>query len=108
MEFKDKPTQDAISQNRSQWRGCPTGPLNYKVIIEIGENTSMGFVEQAIIRVFNLERQQLAKLREQFIKNNRAECGTFSREIAETKASEFNGLANDNEHQLECFIEVSE
>ncbi len=108
MKFNDKSIQDTISPSSPQWRSEPTRPLNFKVVIEIGDKASMGFVEQAIIRVFALQSQQLAKVREQLIQHKRGECGIFSREIAETKASEFSGLANDNEYQLECFIEVSE
>lgn len=108
MEFNDKTTQDAALQSNSQWRTKPTRPLNYKVVIEINDKASMDFLEQAIIRVFALEPQQLARIKEQLRRHSRGECGVFSHEIAETKASEFNGLAKDNEHQLECFIEASE
>lgn len=113
MKTNDKSTQDAISRGSSQWRATPTRPLDFKVIIEIDERisvdvASMDFIEQAIIRVFAIQGVQLDKLREQFTQHKRAECGKFSREIAETKQAEFIELANDNEHKLECFIEVSE
>lgn len=105
MKIDDKSKASPLSNKKSRPQGTPLPPANYRVMIEIAQDSSAEFVEQVALRVFGLEKNKLTKLRTELLQDKRAECGVFVHEIAETKAAEVMGLANDNEHSLECFIE---
>ena len=105
MKFDDKPAASSLPESRSRSGADPLPPSKYRVVVIHNSKAPPDFVEQVMIRVFGLDRNSVVKMMSQMSKEGRAACGVFVREIAETKASEVEKLASDNECLLECVIE---
>ena len=109
MKKLDNLEPRSLTRNNSDAGGKIHPPANYRVVIENDDKNEelLEFIEQVLIRVFVLESNQVAKIRAELLQSGRVKYGAFAREIAETKVAEIMQLANDNELNLECFIEKS-
>lgn len=76
-------------------------PPLFHVAILNDDFTPMNFVISVLRLVLHLSREEAMLLTFRAHKNGQAACGAFSRDIAETKAQEINGLALRNGHPLQ-------
>lgn len=83
-------------------------PPLYKVVLMNDDYTPMEFVVHILEQFFHFGREQATQLMLTVHTKGRAVCGVFTRDIAETKASQVNEYARDNEHPLLCEIEVAD
>jgi ATP-dependent Clp protease adaptor protein ClpS len=81
-----------------------TPPL-YKVILFNDDYTPMDFVVEVLEKFFNLNRELATKIMLTVHTEGRAVCGVFTRDIAETKATQVNQYARESQHPLLCEIE---
>jgi ATP-dependent Clp protease adaptor protein ClpS len=83
-------------------------PPLYKVVMLNDDYTPMEFVVLVLQMFFNMDREKATRTMLTVHTAGRAVCGIFTRDIAETKASQVIRFARDNEHPLLCEIESSE
>lgn len=80
-------------------------PSLYKVILLNDDYTPMDFVIDVLESFFNFSREQSVKIMLQVHNSGQGICGTFTKDIAETKVMQVNNYARDNQHPLLCTME---
>lgn len=80
-------------------------PPLYKVILLNDDFTPMEFVVHVLEQFFNMNREQAVRVMLQVHTEGKGVCGTFTRDIAETKVAQVNTYARDNQHPLLCTLE---
>lgn len=93
---------DLVLQERKQETAPP--PL-YKVIMLDDDYTPMDFVIEVLEQFFNLSAEKATQLMMQVHTQGRAVCGTFTKDVAETKVAQVVRHAQECEHPLMCEIE---
>ncbi len=84
-------------------------PRLFQVVLINDDFTPMEFVVYIIQRFFNKSIEDAHLLMLDVHKKGAAQCGVFTREVAETKAMNVIQMARQNEHPLQCRVEpVSE
>ncbi len=83
-------------------------PPMYKVVMLNDDYTPMEFVVDVLEQFFRMNREQATRVMLKVHTEGRAICGTYTRDIAETKAAQVNQYARDNQHPLLCEIEASD
>ena len=81
-------------------------PSLYKVMMLNDDYTPMEFVVHVLESFFTMDREQATRVMLQVHKDGKANCGVFTRDIAETKAAQIIEYARQNEHTLICEIEA--
>ena len=67
--------------------------------------TPMEFVVHVLEYFFGMDREKAVRVMLQVHTQGNGVCGVFSREIAETKVSQVNDYARENNHPLLCTME---
>ncbi len=80
-------------------------PRKYKVILLNDDYTPMEFVVEILKRFFHLNEEMATQVMLQVHFQGRCVCGTFTRDIAETKVVLVNEYARNNQHPLLCSME---
>ena len=80
-------------------------PPMYQVVLMNDDFTPMEFVVLILERFFTKDRAQATRIMLQVHTNGKGLCGTFVREIAETKVAQVNEYARGNNHPLLCEME---
>jgi ATP-dependent Clp protease adaptor protein ClpS len=80
-------------------------PPLYKVVLLNDDYTPMDFVVQVLEIFFGMNRELATRVMLQVHIKGKGICGTYSREIAETKVAQVNNYARENEHPLLCMME---
>jgi len=80
-------------------------PPMYQVVLMNDDFTPMEFVVLTLERFFSKDRAQATRIMLQVHTNGKGLCGTFVREIAETKVAQVNEYARGNNHPLLCEME---
>jgi len=80
-------------------------PRMYKVLLHNDDYTSMDFVVDVLIRIFHKTHAQAEQIMLQIHEKEKAVCGVYSFEIAQTKAEQVKQLAKQNEFPLLATIE---
>ena len=83
-------------------------PSMYRVVLMNDDYTPMEFVVEVLEIFFRTNREKATQIMLTVHTQGKGVCGTYTREIAETKAAQVNQYARENEHPLMCEIEVSE
>lgn len=83
-------------------------PPLYKVIMMNDDYTPMEFVVETLEIFFGMDREKATRTMLAVHNQGKATCGIYSRDVAETKATQVNQYARDNEHPLLCEIEATE
>ena len=80
-------------------------PKMFKVLLHNDDYTSMDFVVDVLIRIFHKSHAQSEQIMLQIHEKDKAVCGVYSFEIAQTKAEQVKQLAKQNEFPLLATIE---
>ena len=81
-------------------------PSMFNVIMFNDDYTPMDFVVEVLEVFFNKGREDATRVMLSVHTAGKAVCGTYTRDIAETKALQVNQYAQENQHPLLCEIEV--
>jgi len=80
-------------------------PQLYKVILLNDDYTPMDFVVDVLERFFSKDRESATRIMLEVHTSGKGVCGLYTHEIAETKVSQVNSYARENEHPLLCTFE---
>jgi len=80
-------------------------PPMYRVLILNDDFTPMDFVVHILTRFFAMNSDKATQVMLQVHTQGRAECGIYSRDIADTKVRQVNQYAQQNNHPLKCTME---
>ena len=80
-------------------------PPRYNVVLLNDDYTPMEFVVGVLERFFAMDREQAVRVMLHVHTRGKGVCGTYSREIAETKVSKVNQFSRDHQHPLLCTME---
>lgn len=104
---QNKPNQadDLLVADRLFEVRQPTPPAKYKVILNNDDYTPMDFVVHVLMHFFahDAETAQEIMLKVHF--EQKAVCGVYVAEIAESKAAQVNSYARKHQHPLLCTLE---
>ena len=81
-------------------------PPMYKVVMLNDDYTPMEFVVHVLEKFFRMNRPTATRVMLEVHTLGKGVCGIFTHEIAETKVSQVNAYARDNEHPLLCTLEL--
>jgi ATP-dependent Clp protease adaptor protein ClpS len=82
-------------------------PPLYKVVMLNDDYTPMEFVVHVLEQFFSLNRPTATRIMLEVHTKGKGICGVFTHEIAETKVSQVNVYARDNQHPLLCTLELA-
>ncbi len=77
-------------------------PPLYKVILINDDYTPMDFVVHILESFFSLDRDRATHVMLEVHTKGKGVCGIFTHEVAETKVSQVNHYARENDHPLLC------
>ena len=80
-------------------------PRMFKVLLHNDDYTSMDFVVDVLTRIFHKNHAEAEQIMLQIHEKDKAVCGVYSFEIAQTKAEQVKQLAKQNEFPLLATIE---
>ncbi|WP_408610763.1 ATP-dependent Clp protease adapter ClpS [Kineobactrum salinum] len=83
-------------------------PPLFKVVLLNDDYTPMEFVVEVLEVFFGMNREQATQVMLTVHTRGKGLCGIYTRDIAETKATQVNQYARENQHPLLCEIEASE
>ncbi len=82
-------------------------PPMFHVIVLNDDFTPMEFVVGVLRTFFAMSQQKARHTMLEVHKQGKAVCGTYSRDIAETKVAQVNSLSRQNDYPLLCIMEVA-
>ncbi|GIU00932.1 ATP-dependent Clp protease adapter protein ClpS [Sulfurovum sp. TSL6] len=80
-------------------------PQMFKVLLHNDDYTSMDFVVEILMGIFHKTHDQAEQIMLQIHEKDKAVCGVYSFEIAQTKAQQVKQQAKQNEFPLLATIE---
>ena len=80
-------------------------PSMYKVLLHNDDYTSMEFVVEILLSVFNKSIEDSTMIMLKVHKEGIGICGVYTYEVAETKVDTVNTLAREREFPLKCTLE---
>jgi len=80
-------------------------PPRYKVVLLNDDYTPMEFVVHVLELFFDMQRELAVSVMLQVHHQGKGICGSFTREIAETKVAQVNEYSRDHQHPLLCAME---
>jgi ATP-dependent Clp protease adaptor protein ClpS len=81
-------------------------PAMYKVLMLNDDYTPMEFVVHTLERFFGKNQDEATHIMLHVHQRGVGVCGVFTHELAETKATQVMDLARQNDHPLQCTIEL--
>ena len=81
-------------------------PSMYQVVMLNDDYTPMEFVVEVLETFFSLDRETATRVMLTVHTSGKAVCGTYTRDIAETKVLQVNQYSQENQHPLLCEIEA--
>ena len=80
-------------------------PRMFKVLLHNDDYTTMEFVVYVLQAVFHRSESDAVQIMLHVHKNGLGVAGVYTREVAETKVTQVEGLARDQEFPLRCTME---
>jgi ATP-dependent Clp protease adaptor protein ClpS len=80
-------------------------PSMYKVLLHNDDYTTMEFVVEILMMVFNRPLEQATRIMLNVHQKGIGVCGVYPFEVAETKVDTVIRLARENGHPLKCTME---
>ncbi len=81
-------------------------PKRYQVVLLNDDFTPMDFVVKVLVRFFAMDEMKASSVMLAVHQKGKGICGVYSREIAETKVQGVNQYSRENQHPLQCSMEV--
>lgn len=81
-------------------------PPRYRVLLVNDDYTPMDFVVHILESFFSHDRHRATQIMMEVHTQGKGVCGTFSREIAETKVDQVNAYSRKHQHPLLCTMEA--
>jgi ATP-dependent Clp protease adaptor protein ClpS len=81
-------------------------PPRYNVVLLNDDYTPMEFVVAVLEQFFSLSREQATRVMLNVHTRGKGICGTFSKDVAETKTAMVNNYSRENNHPLLCTMEA--
>lgn len=81
-------------------------PRMYRVIINNDDYTPMEFVVHILENFFTMDRAKATRVMLDVHNNGKGVCGSFTRDMAETKMLQVNNYSKKHDHPLMCSIEA--
>jgi len=81
-------------------------PRLYKVVLMNDDYTPMEFVVLVLEKFFQMDSEKATQVMLQVHTQGKGICGTFTKEIAETRVALVEGYAKQNEQPLLCLMEA--
>jgi ATP-dependent Clp protease adaptor protein ClpS len=107
MSQDDQPTPDDNHdlQVIEQTRPKLAQPSLYKVVLLNDDYTPMEFVIDILSRFFNHGEEQATQIMLAVHTQGKGVCGTYTKDVAETRAMQVNQHARQHKHPLLCEVE---
>ncbi len=80
-------------------------PPMYKVVLLNDDYTPMEFVVHILETIFGHDREKATQIMLHVHTRGKGVCGTYTRDVAETKVVQVNNYARENDHPLLCDME---
>ena len=80
-------------------------PPMYRVMLLNDDYTTMEFVIEVLIYVFQKSPEEATRIMLNVHRNGIGVCGTYPYEVAETKVNTVETLARENQFPLKCIME---
>ncbi len=80
-------------------------PRRFKVLLHNDHYTTMEFVVRVLVKVFNKNDAEAARIMMNVHKNGVGVCGVYTAEVAELKVAMVRKLARENGYPLKCSME---
>lgn len=80
-------------------------PPLYRVILINDDFTPMEFVVVVLETFFSMDRERATQVMLHVHTRGKGICGTFTREVAETKVTQVNEFSRSRQHPLLCTME---
>ena len=80
-------------------------PPMYKVMLLNDDYTTMEFVVEILVHVFQKSSEEATRIMLNVHRNGVGVCGVYTLEVAETKVETVNALARENGFPLKCIME---
>ena len=80
-------------------------PPMYKVMLLNDDYTTMEFVVEVLVHVFQKSSEEATRIMLNVHRNGVGVCGVYTLEVAETKVETVNALARENGFPLKCIME---
>jgi ATP-dependent Clp protease adaptor protein ClpS len=90
---------------RSETREETKEPSMYRVLLHNDDYTTMEFVVEILMYVFNKSPESAAKIMLNVHRKGIGVCGSYAHEIAETKVDTVHNLARESGYPLRCSME---
>jgi ATP-dependent Clp protease adaptor protein ClpS len=101
IQFPDYEDDVAVEEAKPEVKRPPL----YKVILLNDDYTPMDFVVHVLEIFFAMNQEAATHIMLEIHVQGKGICGTFTREIAETKVAQVNEYARANQHPLLCIME---
>lgn len=82
-------------------------PPLYHVVLLNDDYTPMEFVVNVLELFFSMDREKAVRVMLHVHTRGKGVCGTYPREIAETKVANVNDFAREHQHPLLCTMEYA-
>lgn len=99
--LKDSDGDIVVQQAKPQLKRPPL----YKVILLNDDFTPMDFVVQILTDFFNMSQERATQVMLQVHTQGVGVCGTFTKDVAETKVHIVNDYSREHHHPLMCTME---
>jgi ATP-dependent Clp protease adaptor protein ClpS len=99
--FKDNDHDLAVKPAKPKLKKPPL----FKVILLNDDFTPMGFVIEILMQFFGMPEDLATRVMLQIHTQGIGVCGTFSKDVAETKVYLVNQYSRDHQHPLLCSME---
>ncbi|MCY4270704.1 MAG: ATP-dependent Clp protease adapter ClpS [Gammaproteobacteria bacterium] len=101
----DDLTHDTVHQVQTSEPKLKRPPL-YQVVLINDDYTPMAFVVDVLRVFFQMDVEKATRVMLKVHTEGKGVCGVFSKDIAESKATQVNNYAREYEHPLLCSVEV--
>lgn len=89
-----------VDQEVEESRAEAKEPSRYQVVLLNDDYTPMDFVVDLLQRFFRMNQEEATQVMLHIHTRGKGVCGTYTREIAETKVEQVNEYARENQHPL--------
>lgn len=99
--FKDSDSDATVKEAKPELKKPPL----YKVILLNDDFTPMDFVVEILTDFFNMNLERATQVMLQVHTQGVGVCGTYSKDVAETKVHIVNEYSREHHHPLMCTME---